>query len=70
MRLMPDSEQIADECAATERAARLVLRAAGFFSWGHDAWCHDAPGYGCMTTAEALEALVGDDELTAAIARG
>lgn len=60
----PRPEQIAAEREATEQAAHRVLTAAGFFRWGHDSWCHDEPGIGCVTTAEALDYIAqGDDAL-------
>lgn len=51
----------AEAAAETQTAAARVLRAAGFFPWGHDSWCHDEPGIGCVTTAEALDLLLQDD---------
>lgn len=59
----PTQEQIAEEQWLTNTAVRNLLRRAGFFPWGHDSWCHDAPGIGVVTTAEALDILGGDDEV-------
>lgn len=62
-RYAPTAGQIAEENAETAMAAKRLLLAAGFFRWGHDAWCHDLPGVGCVTTAEALDLLVSDDDM-------
>jgi hypothetical protein len=53
----------AESAVETHAAAGHVLRAAGFFSWGHDAWCHDEGGVGCVSTAEALELLITDERI-------
>lgn len=53
----------AEAAAETQTAAARLLRKAGFFSWGHDSWCHDEPGIGCVTTAEALEIVITDDRI-------
>lgn len=67
---IPSEEQVAEERAETEVAAHRLLRAAGFFSWGHDSWCHDEPGIGCVTTAEALDTITSDDGVLAILTKG